>query len=172
MVDPNTPFFILERFLNSGWYVFFQIIGGLISAFLLVMIIYLTYKNGNIARQLRHLWIAWNSSSLPPSVFSRRWKKIQAKISGDNPQEWKEAIWECDFLLDQILKRLGYEGSTTEERLNKALPEQFPALDDAWKAHQVSDFLAEDPSYALTREALDKTMEIYEMVFRETGLTL
>ena len=89
-----------------------------------------------------------------------------------DPGGWRVAIIDADSMLDEVVAKLGYKGDTLEERLKNAVEYQFPSLENAWRAHQISDFLKEDSSYVLTREVAEQTIEIYRTIFTETGIIL
>ena len=162
----------INSFLDSGLFLALQILGGIVSVLFVWAIIVLAHKNGNIERQIRDLLTAWNKSPIPKHKMIKRWESIMKRVEGDNPDEWRTAIFEADFMLDEILKKIGYKGATLDERLENIRPQQFPSLQDAWRAHRVTEFLAEDTSYPLTREVVDETVRIYRSIFTETGILL
>lgn len=162
----------INSFFDSGLFLALQILGGLISAFFIYWIIVLAHRNGNIERQIRDLRTAWNKSHASDYKMVKRWEKISKRAEGDDSREWRAAIFEADFMLGEILKSIGYKGVTAEEKLENILPEQFPSLQEAWRAHRVSDFLMDDPLYPVTREVVEETMRIYKNIFTETGILL
>lgn len=160
------------RFFDSGWFLALQIIGGTISFIFLVAIFVLIKKAGAFERHIRHLWIAWHGTPIPMHKMVKRWERIMRQTQVDNPQGWRLAIVEADNMLDEILRKIGYSGETIDERLEHINPEQFPSLEDAWRAHQIRTFIEQDPSYAPSREVLERTTEIYKKIFEETGIIL
>ena len=163
---------IFETFLDSRLFIVLQILGGLLSLFFVVAIVVLIHKGGAFERHIKHLWIAWRATPIPKHRMVKRWLKIKKEMEGDDPTAWRTAIIDADSMLDEVVSKLGYRGNTLEERLENIIPEQFPSLDDAWRAHQISDFLKEDSSYDLTREVAERTIDIYRDIFLEVGIIL
>lgn len=159
------------EFLDSGVFLALQIIGGILSVVLGGGAVFLIKKGGAPQRHLSHLWIAWRKGPLPKAKIARQWQAVKRAIESEDPKAWRYAIAEADRMLDEILRKIGYEGDTTDERLS-SIPttRQFPALEDAWRAHQVHQFLGEDPHYPLTREVAERTVEIYRHIFEQTGI--
>lgn len=171
---PDTVEFIeiLKIFFDSRLFVVLQILSAIISVALIVAIVILIKKGGAFERHIKHLLIAWRATPIPKHKMVKRWLVIKEAMEGEDPQNWRTAIIDADLMLDEVLRSLGYGGDTMDERLENILPEQFPILEEAWRVHQVRNFLVEDPSYTLSREAADKAIELYKDIFRETGIIL
>ena len=45
-------------------------------------------------------------------VKSKRWDIVEGYIASANPAEWKLAIMEADSMLEELVKKLGYPGTT------------------------------------------------------------
>jgi len=160
-------------FFDSTLFLVLQIIGGILSVILGGATIVLIIKGQAPQRHILHLWNAWRKGPLPKAKIVKRWRLIKEAIEGEDPRAWRVAIADADRILDEVLGKIGYEGNTTEERLaNIPTSIQFPALEDAWRAHQVHQFLLEDPNYTLTREVAEQTTEIYRKIFRQTGIII
>lgn len=172
MLQPAQAFQLFLDFFDSTLFLILQIAGGLISVILIVSIVILIYRGGSFAIHMRHLWIAWKASPLPKNRMVKRWLVIKEAMGRDDPGGWRVAIIDADSMLDEVVAKLGYKGDTLEERLKNAVEYQFPSLENAWRAHQISDFLKEDSSYVLTREVAEQTIEIYRTIFTETGIIL
>jgi len=172
MVQPAQAFQLFLDFLDSKLFVALQIVGGIFSLILLVAIIILIYKSGAFETHMRHLWTSWRASPLPKHRMVKRWLAIKGEMESDDPEKWRAAIIDADLMLDEVVAKLGYKGETLEERLKNTVEYHFPSLENAWRAHQISDFLREDPSYPLTREVAEQTIGIYRTIFTETGIIL
>lgn len=168
--------FVLQFFLgffNSKLFVALQILGGILSLILLIAIIALIYKGRAFTRHIRHLWIAWTKTPLPMRRMKKQWIKITKGVETDDPRLWRDSVLYADRMLDEVLGRIGYEGNTMEERLLSIRTTiQFPSLEDAWRARKIRNFLMENPSYSLSREAAEQTIEIYKKIFTEIGIIL
>ena len=164
---------VFFSFLDSNLFLALQILGGILSVFLGGATIVLIIKGGAPQRHIQHLWNAWRKGPLPKAKIVKRWHAIKEAAEGDDPRAWRTAIADADSMLDEILGKIGYEGNTIDERLaNIPTSIQFPALEDAWRAHQVHQFLTEDSNYPLTHEVAERTIEIYRNIFRQTGIII
>lgn len=173
MIDLTSIFQFLLSFFNSKIFLMLQITGGIISFILLIVIVVLVQKGGAFTRHLRHLWIAWTKSVISKHRTRKLWSRILKAMESGDPSEWREAVLLADQMLDEILRRIGYEGSTMEERFsNIKTTLQFPALEDAQRARKIRNFLVEDPGYPLGREVAERTLEVYKKIFMDIGVTL
>ena len=93
-------------------------------------------------------------------------------IASDSPSDWKLAIIEAGFILDEILKDAGYGGTSLGERLKSISPEQLRSLDDAWQAHKVRNQIAHGGAdFILTQRLAQDTIKQYRRVFHEMGVS-
>lgn len=104
------------------------------------------------------------------SRVDRQWESIQAKLSSNDESQWKVAVLEADSVLDKLIQAMGYKGDTMGSRMQQIKRRDLPMLDDAWRAHKVRNFIAHDPNYKLSREAAEKTIGIYERIFRQLNV--
>jgi hypothetical protein len=97
-----------------------------------------------------------------------RWAQVRQHIASENPNDWRLAIIEADIMLDELVARLPYVGTTLGERLKQANRSNFATLDDAWEAHKMRNRIAHDGSaFDLTHREAQKTIARYENVLRE-----
>ncbi|HYH36502.1 MAG TPA: hypothetical protein VD706_03315 [Candidatus Saccharimonadales bacterium] len=73
--------------------------------------------------------------------FTERWQELQKHCA--SRKTWPQAIAEADDLLDQALKRAGYKGKTTGERLVSA-QHDLTANDMIWLGHKLRNRLAQE----------------------------
>ena len=107
-------------------------------------------------------------SAVPKPVRAKRWDDIKRHLASPNSSDWKIAILEADGLLDDIMKRVGYEGAGLGERLKKIEPSDLNTLQDAWEAHKVRNRIAhEAANFRLTKEETEKAIQLYEKVLKE-----
>jgi hypothetical protein len=167
-----TGFPDITQFISPGWFLVLQIGGGLLSLVLIAIIFYTIRDAGYPQRHVRHLWTAWKRSPLPKHKMTIRWLAIESASKGNDPGAWRDAIVDADMMLDQVLLKLGYNGESMEERLNNAPPDHFASLQDAPRAHQIREFIEDDPTYMPTKEVFDRTIEIYKNIFEEMGILI
>jgi len=75
------------------------------------------------------------------------------------------AIIEADDLLDASLKRLGFIGSTFEEKLGKLTSATVGNLDDVYAAHKVRNNIVHNPDYRLSQDEAKTTLKAYQGAF-------
>ena len=97
-----------------------------------------------------------------------RWTHVRELIESATANDWRQAIIEADIILDDMLTRRGYVGTTIGEKLKTANPAHFRTLQDAWEAHKVRNEIAHQGSaYPLTDHIAYRTILQYENVFKE-----
>lgn len=100
-----------------------------------------------------------------------RLKGVEEYINSDNPRDWKLAIIEADVILDEALKKFGYQGVSVGERLKDTAPAKLMSINDAWQAHKVRNQIAHsDTDFILTRRVAEDTIKQYRRVFAELGV--
>lgn len=172
MIQPSQALQLFLDFFDSNLFLALQIIGGILSIVFLAGTIVLIHKGGLLGRHIKDLWVSWNASPAPKHRMVKQWIAIKKSIASNDPALWKQAILSADAMLDEVIVKLGYRGGTLEERLGNITQYQFPSLENAWRAHEITKFIKGDPSYPLSREITERTIEIYEDIFRETGILL
>jgi hypothetical protein len=101
-------------------------------------------------------------------IENERWQSVQIHLASENPNDWKLAIIEADVLLERLLDKAGYAGTTIGEKLKSASARSFATLDDAWQAHRVRNQIAHGGAdFVLTQKLAKETLILYERVFKE-----
>jgi len=99
---------------------------------------------------------------------SDRWEIVENHINSTNPAEWRMAIIEADSILDDMVKKLGYEGEDLGERLKSADANDFNSVNSAWEAHKVRNKIAhEGASFEINHREARRVISLYEKVFKE-----
>ena len=93
---------------------------------------------------------------------SKKWKKIMGRLEPGTESEAKLAIIEADDLLNEILKRMEYEGETLGEKLKKVKKTILPNLDEVFQVHKIKSDIIYDPGFRLTLEQAKIFLGIYE----------
>jgi len=99
--------------------------------------------------------------------IGKSWDKILARLQTGDESEYKLAVIEAEDLLDDILKRMGYEGEDLGGRLSHLTAATLPNIRELWQAHQVRNNIVHDPDYRLSLDEARKTLEIYEKALRD-----
>ena len=150
----STPFFIFQLALFAFTVIFF------------VGIVFLIMKINEISRKTQKE-VARRRIRLQKTK-SPRWNVVENHLQSDNPAEWKLAIIEADSMLDELVKKLGYPGSTLGEMMKQIEKSDFTTLDDAWEAHKVRNYIAHQGStFLLSKHQATHVIRLYEKVFKE-----
>jgi hypothetical protein len=101
---------------------------------------------------------------------SSKWRMVLKHAASRNPSDWKLAIIEADTILDALVERSGFPGTTLGERLKNADKGVFRTLDYAWEAHKIRNRIAHEGSnFVLSERDAKMTIRQYEEVFQEFG---
>lgn len=151
----------------------FVLFASLLTMALLGGIIYATMRANAIrtrqVRTMRQRAAALRSGpAATETKEQQRWAQVTQHVASSNPNDWRLAIIEADVLLDELVARLPYRGTTLGERLKQATRDTFATLDDAWEAHKIRNRIAHDgTAFDLTQREAQKTIARYENVLRE-----
>jgi len=97
-----------------------------------------------------------------------RWDKILQYINSHNASDWRLAILEADNMLDDLTKKLGYQGENLGERLKSVDASVFSTIDYAWEAHRVRNKIAhEGTDYILNHYEAKRVIVLFERVFKD-----
>jgi len=96
-----------------------------------------------------------------------KWHKITERLNSNQENEYKLAFIEADEVLDEALKKMGYEGASLGERLEQIKAETVSNIDDVWKAHKIKNNIVHDPDYKLERGQVEKALDIYKKALHE-----
>jgi hypothetical protein len=137
------------------------------SAILVYGIIY------SVTERNRFYKIAHDRVNPPPpdpmDVYSnRKWERVMDHVNSPNESDWKLAILEADIMLDELLNKQGYQGSTMGEKLKQVDRSDFTTIDLAWEGHKVRNMVAHEGSeYLIPQREAERIIKLYESVFRE-----
>lgn len=90
---------------------------------------------------------------------------IQGYMSSGSEALWRIGILEAENLLEEVLRKKGYQGNNVSEMLKVA---SFKTVQLAWDAHAVRNRIAHQGSeFQLTEREAKRTFLLYESVLRE-----
>lgn len=166
-------------FLPTLLYIGKNILGYLIgisfplSLFFLIAIIY-TVERLKIVRikeeekyNLAKVEPAFEKVAPGDMALAHRWENAQKHISSSNQNDWKQAVIDCDIILDDLLNKMGYRGDSVGEKLKRVAKGDMKSLDDAWEAHKVRNRIAHEPGFILDHHVAHKVIKHYQKVFEE-----
>ena len=197
MNPPSLPWISaesIESFLSSIWRFFsntilfatgtnaplFTLFGMPIRIFDIILILlvvslialkhFLVEKIGVIEADRQALIDSRYLKPAPIEIKHSRWDTVTLLIRSNNENDWKQAIIDCDVMLDQLLSQLGYHGETLGEKLKLCTKQNFPDLEAAWNAHKVRNQIAHPTTgFKLDQREALTVYYLYEKVFRNSG---
>lgn len=160
----------IVNWLSSAWSVF-TVLSWLVSILLIFGLIYAYIRHGQLGlvevEGLLHEERLYQELH-GQKTGNQRWRDVEAHIGSDNPNDWKLAIIEADVMLEEILNKAGYAGTTVGDKLKSASPTSFTTVDQAWRAHNVRNQVAHGGAdFVLTKKTAQETIAQYKMVFQE-----
>ena len=151
------------------WYIVGTIIIGIFNIALLTAMVLIIKRYNNLRQKVSQEEVVSNKIS-PEQEFQGDWQEIQTLMASDNPSDWNMAILRADAELDDLLRRMGYEGETIADRINIVDPTTLTSIDRLWSAHRLRNTIAHDTLQQYTREMIVHAMQSYEITFRELGV--
>jgi hypothetical protein len=103
--------------------------------------------------------------------MQKQWNKIKERTKSGTESDYKLAIIDADDFLLEVLDNRGYDGKDFEEIISKAGRLVASMLEDALKAHETRNSVVYDPNFKLTTDQAKKTLDIYEAVIKEIGIS-
>lgn len=153
--------------LTSTAFMAFQAILFFISVLFFAGIVYVVGKINETNKRINAKKKGLAAIQLT-NVKSKRFEVVRKHMESENPAEWRLAIIEADSLLEEMVKRMGYSGTTLGEMLKNIEISDFTTLNDAWEAHKTRNQIAHQGSaFLLTKREAKRIVGLYENVFRE-----
>jgi hypothetical protein len=99
---------------------------------------------------------------------NKRWEHVEQLMKTNSQDSWRQAIIEADIILDEMLRRMSYDGLTIGDMLKTVDPADFATLQKAWEAHKFRNEIAHTGSqFKISREEAERVTELYKSVFDE-----
>ena len=145
-----------------------KIIATLIAILLIALIVYLKIRIKEL-KETPHIFLSKvELEGQLQKTKNDRWEKVLEYINSHNASEWKLAILEADNMLDDLTKKMGYQGMNLGERLKSVDINTFSSLDYAWEAHRVRNKIAHEGSdYILNHYEAKRVVALFERVFKD-----
>ena len=99
--------------------------------------------------------------------IAKQWMKIKQRLDAGLESEFKLAVIEADAMLDDILKKMGYNGESLGDRLKQVSADILPSLAEIQEAHKIRNNIVHDPDYRLSLDEAQKTISFYEKTFTD-----
>ena len=140
-----------------------KIFFGLLVLSFIGAIIYFTKDSGYFRiRVWQDIMEVFTARSYGVSRVVKRWGKIKNRLDLTTESEHKLAIIEADGLLNEILKRMNYQGETLGDKLRQIPVSQLPNLEQLSQAHEIRNNIVHDPDYRLSLDQARKVLEAYK----------
>lgn len=162
-----------QYYLLTAWdyfYFWLRVVGWSLSVILFVAVFIIRNKRLKVleAEDVKYKKIEPEVDEEVVSPAREHWQKILEKLESTNPNDWKAGILEADTILDDLVKRMGYDGENLGERMKNIEKSDFTTLDDAWEAHKIRNRIAHGSSdFVLTQREAKRAIDMYQKVFEE-----
>ena len=104
--------------------------------------------------------------ALNPEYFMDRWLGLQKFCA--TRKTWPDAIMEADALLDEALKRSGYKGKSTGERLVSA-QRSLTNNESVWFGHKLCKRIPEEDVRRLRKQDILEALHGFRQALRDLG---
>lgn len=153
IIDPNIigPLLVVK--------IIFVIISSILIGaiiFLLTATTWFSHRYGQDISEFRSF------SSIETKKLSQQWGKILKRLETGKEAEFKIAVIEADSLLEEILKRKGYEGEMMGELLKGIDSNVLPNIEHVWEAHKLRNNIVHDHSYKLRVDEAKRAISIFQ----------
>jgi hypothetical protein len=152
------------------------LVSYILSLFGITLIIYSLVRMVEIYREeLGHLQhaiaeYAERHNEAAASGKNERWEHIQDLVNSPSESDWRLGIIEADSVLEGLLDARGISGAGIGAKLKSISPGDLGSMQAAWEAHLVRNRIAhEGLNYELSQRDARRTIQLYEVVFRELG---
>jgi len=185
LFDPtflNVDYYFNKVLVAIDWFKHLQagstiyLVSYILSLFGLTMIIYCLVRLVEIyLEEHEHLKHAIaetmaHEEEVSAGTKNERWDHIQDLVNSTNPSDWRLSVIEADTILEGLLDAKGYHGAGIGEKLKSISPGDLASMQAAWEAHLVRNRIAHEGSeYDLSQRDARRTIQLYELVFRELG---
>ncbi|PIR85211.1 hypothetical protein COU15_02280 [Candidatus Kaiserbacteria bacterium CG10_big_fil_rev_8_21_14_0_10_45_20] len=158
---------IVASILSTVWN-WYSVFAFAISAFLILLILFAFFGLLFVRIRDRSLYGFIAPSNNEGNPRSSRWESLLEDAKSTDPKKWRNAIFEADALLGELLQGLGYEGENTGDKMQRLSEDAFVTVPVAWEAHRIKNFVSSGSSdFILTQREAFRTMKLYEQVFEE-----
>jgi hypothetical protein len=139
-----------------------------LGVFLIVGIVYCLIRLYEIRKEESDKLAIVKIKDSGEKIRNERWSVVQNHLNSDSEADWKFAVIEADNILDELVRKMGYDGEDLGERLKAVEPSDFQSLQSAWEAHKVRNQIVHESSgFELTYAEAKRVVGLYELVFRE-----
>jgi len=99
--------------------------------------------------------------------IKKKYKEIRKRLDSGKEAEYKIAILEADRIIDEMLRKMKYEGENLGERLANIVPGQLLCLEDLKSAHEIANNIVHDDNFQISSELAKETLDKFEKLLTE-----
>jgi len=163
--------FLITYFNSADWQnsiSILKVISVIFSFLLIIAVILLIFRiREDIQESLKTSAKNVVATGLPKEEMNKTWQAILDKLESINESDYKLAVIEADKILDDLLKRLGYQGEDIGERLKQIEFDKLANIDELWQAHKVRNRIAHESDFQLTQTQAKRAIEIYQRAMQD-----
>jgi hypothetical protein len=156
-------FFILNLF-------YFKLAGALMAILFLFLAIYFAIISNFIDSRTRKVVGILDLNKINEKKIEKSWRKVKKLMEYGDEAHFNMAIISADNILDDVLKKSGFEGENLGEKLKNINSKQLPEYDKVWEAHKIRNKIAHESDFKIEHDTAVEVISIYEKVFKELGL--
>lgn len=166
--------FSLAAGLFAGVFSFIKTTMQVLTVVLFLALVWVLYKFARLrpyptkTEQLREAF--QGGKPVSSSRLGRQWQSIRKRLDEPNEAEWKVAVIEADNLVNDVLRRLGYQGETFAEKLKGVPADRFQSIDAVWDAHRIRNNIVHDPDARMMHRDAREAIANFEAFLKETHL--
>ena len=154
-----------ESFL---WFLIIKLAFLLVSLIMLVLTIILFFHTSWAKRFLfEDFTETFTARPYGAKKALKEWVAIRKLIESKKEQDYKLAVIQADDLLEEILKKMGYKGENTSERLEQIDSSVLPEIKELIRVHKIRNNTVYDPDFKIDFETAKRALEVYEKSFRD-----
>jgi len=166
----KTEDFVAELSGGAFFVPHLKTLGSIMTILLITIVIYAFVRIFEIKKEDKKKFIFKEPEPENGGEGAERWEVVQSHLNSNTPGEWRLAIIEADSMLDDVIKKMGYEGESLGERLKAIDQSDLSSVQSAWEAHKVRNQIAHEGSgFQLDHREAKRIIGLYETVFKEFG---
>jgi len=102
-------------------------------------------------------------------LIDKEWNLIKKRLLTKNEEQFKFAVIEADYLLNDVLTRINFEGKTLGEKLDKAQASRFSDLESLKKADQLYETISHDAKTIIDYQQAKTAILAFERALRDVS---
>lgn len=157
---------IATQFYNSF---FFSVVKFFIGIYVIVLVVdlILLLMQRSLGSDFRETVLGINiprelASKGGKKKLAKKWNLIRARLDTGQDAQYKVAIIEADNVIDDLVKRMGYDGKNMAERLDNIPSGQLDHIEELKKAHEIRNIIIQDDNFILDKKSAEEVMALYE----------